>query len=238
MASDAAVRRAPELGGFVLGVHDKHRERVRRRFDEAGDKFEDYQLLELLLFYSIPRIDTNPIAHELINRFGSLRAVLDASPEQLTCVKGVGASSATLIKLVRSAAAAYLRGDEEPCAPASSESIGRMLVPRFLGLREERMYLICLNGAGKVTGDCEISRGGASGLNFDFRAVVESAISRGASSVILAHNHPSGIALPSEADVITTRNLKNLLRMLNITLADHIIVSGSDWVSMAESGQI
>ena len=99
-----AARRAPELGGFVLGVHDKHRERVRRRFDEAGDKFEDYQLLELPLFYSIPRIDTNPIAHELINRFGSLRAVLDASPEQLTCVKGVGASSATLIKLVRSAA--------------------------------------------------------------------------------------------------------------------------------------
>lgn len=223
-----------------MGVHDNHRERMRSRFSRLDGKLDDYQLIEMLLFYALPRVDTNPIAHELMNRFGSLRGVLDASPEQLRTVRGIGDGAAVLIKLTQRISSIYL----EQSRPAStvdvldSDSIGPMMAEKFKGHSEELAFMLCIDKLGKLTACCELSRGDACGTEISVRTVVELAISHAARGVVLAHNHPSGIALPSEADIASTLALRNLLKTIDVALVDHIIVSGDDWVSMADSGKI
>ena len=231
------MRRA---GGAALGVHDNHRERMRSRFSRLGGKLDDYQLIEILLFYAIPRVDTNPIAHELMNRFGSLRGVLDASAEQLRTVRGIGDSAAVLIKLTQCISSIYLE-QSRPAGEADvidSDSVGPMMAAKFKGHSEELAFMLCLNKTGGLIACCQLSRGDISGTEISLRTVVELAISHAASGVVIAHNHPSGVALPSEADVASTVTLRNLLKAIDVALVDHIIVSGDDWVSMADSGKI
>ena len=222
-----------------MGVHDNHRERLRRRFEENGASFEAHQLLELLLFYSVPRVDTNPTAHALMDTFGGLREVLDAPVSELKKVRGMGENSALLIKLVQRLAAAYA-GPEPRGAVIlrDSAAAGAYLVPRFLGERDEVVYVLCLDAKGKLLSCSEAGRGGIGSSDVDVRRIAEEAISRNAVSVILAHNHPSGLAIPSEMDQITTKKLSYALNLLQINLLDHIIVADRDWVSMADSGML
>lgn len=222
-----------------MGVHDNHRERLRRRFEDSGASFEPYQLLELLLFYSIPRSDTNPTAHALIDTFGGLREVLDAPVSELKKVPGVGESSALLIKLVQRLAVVYAEPDNRGAVILrDSASAGAYLVPKFLGERDEIVYMLCLDAKGKLLGSGEIGRGGIESSDVDVRKIAEEAFRHNAVSVILAHNHPSGVALPSEQDEKTTRELSYALRLLHINLLDHIIVADRDWVSLADSGML
>lgn len=223
-----------------MGVHDNHRERMRRRFIESGGAdFEEYQLLELILYYSIPRSDTNPIAHELIAHFGSLKAVFDAKTDELCKIAGIGERSAVLIKLMQRAAVAYIEPDKKRAVIVRDSSIaGAYLVPKYLGEREEVVYLLCLDSKGKLLGCSEVGRGDVNSSGVDFRKVVEIALAKNAVSVIISHNHPSGVALPSRSDTLTTQNLKKALALVNITLSDHIIVSDQDWVSMADSAMM
>ncbi len=222
-----------------MGIHDHHRDRLRRRFAAGSEGFEPHQLLELLLFYSVPRADTNPAAHALLDTFGGLREVLDAPLAELKKVPGIGENSALLIKLIQRMAVAYTEPDgQKALILHSSADAGAYLMPKFLGERDEVAYLLCLDAKGKLLGCSEVGRGGACSTELDFRRVVETALSRNAVGVILAHNHPSGVALPSHSDEMTTRNLLRTLRMMQITLMDHIIVSDRDWVSMADSGML
>lgn len=214
-----------------------HRERLKRRFlNEGLRNFEDYQALELLLFYAIPRKDTSPIARALIQRFGSFSAVLEAPLEELQKVDGMGESSATYLKILSAAAGYYMTDLTRFKKQITSTGEAReYLLPRFLGLTNECVYLLCLDKSGRILYGNLINEGTVDLSTLSPRTVVEIALRVGASRIILAHNHPRGFAIPSSDDIATTVELRTLLSTLGIELADHIVVSENDCVSMRES---
>lgn len=218
--------------------HGGHRDRLRERFREEGlEHFHDVNVLELLLFYAMPRRDTNPVAHALIDRFGSLAGVLNASEEDLLQVEDVGPGVVTFLHLLPQVMRRYLiqSGEMGEILP-TTESCGKYLVPYFIGAREEQVYLLCLDAKCKVLACRLLQRGSVNTAGVSVRRVVETAIATNATSVVLAHNHTSGIALPSDADKLTTRKIREALDAVGILLADHIVVAGEDFVSMADDG--
>lgn len=219
-------------------IHSGHRSRMKRRFLEQGlDGFTDIQALELLLFYSVPRQDTNAIAHRLLNRFGSLSQVLEAPIEELAKVEGVGEHSAVLLHLINEMGRYYLidRARREQVLP-TIEDCARYLQPRFYGRSTETVFLLCLDAKCKVLCCREVGEGSVNSAGISVRRIVETALREGASAVVLAHNHPSGIALPSPEDIQTTRRVAAALQSVEIQLADHIVMADDDYVSMVQSG--
>lgn len=217
-------------------VHAGHRERVRERFRKGGlNGFADHEALELLLYYAIPRQDTNSIAHALIKRFGNLAGVFSAPVEALTEVEGVGGSTAVLLRLVP-LAAQRARLEEAEVILNSKGSIGDYLLELFSQERNEAVYQLCLDRKGKLLSCKRLGEGSACAVNLDVRKLVENALLSAATSVILAHNHPSGVALPSTADQAATDRAKAALEAIGVALADHIIVADDDFVSFSESG--
>lgn len=221
-----------------MGIHNGHRERMRRRFLDSGlDGFADHEVLELLLYYAIPQGDVNPLAHALMDRFGSLSGVLSAPVELLTQVKGVGERTAVLLRLVLQAAQkARLAELKRELILNTRENVGAYLLELFSRERSEAVYEICLDAKGKLLACRRLGEGSVSAVSLDIRKVVENAIIHSASSVILAHNHPSGIALPSEADAQATNQVRTALASIGVRLEDHIIVADHDFISFSESG--
>ncbi len=224
-----------------MGVHEGHRERLKARFLEHGlNSFSDIEALELLLFYAIPRRDTNELAHLLIKRFGSLSGVLAAEYNDLKDVPGVGSSAATLIKLVPQMLK-LSRIDDSSRARSpitSSQAAGDYFIPRFMFEDEEIALLACLDPQKRVIACTELARGVVDSVQASPRRIVETALKFRASSVILAHNHPGSIAQPSEDDLKMTQQICSSLALVGITLTDHIIVAGEDYVSLADAGMI
>ena len=221
-----------------MELHTGHRERLKQRFRDTGfDGFNDINALELLLFYAIPRQDTNPIAHALLDRFGSLAQVLEAPVEELQKVPGIGHNAAVFLSLVTATGRYY----QVNCASnniilTSVEACGRYLMPFFYGRRNETVYLLCLDAKCKVLSCKEIGEGSVNSAGVPIRRIVETALAANATSVVLAHNHPSGLALPSDADIQTTRRVAVALDAVEIGLIDHIVVADDDFVSMSQSG--
>lgn len=218
-------------------MHEGHRQRLKKRFLEEGlDGFTDVQALELLLFYAVPRVDTNPIAHALLEHFGSLSQVLEAEPAELTKIAGVGESAALLLHLVPQLGRKYMvdRTAASRVLP-TLESCAQYLVPRFFGRKTETVFLLCLDAKCKVLGCKEVGQGGTNSTAVSVRKIVETAIGVNASAVVLAHNHPSGLAVPSSEDIQVTRQIAQALKAVEIVLADHIIVADDDYVSIAAS---
>lgn len=221
-----------------MGVHDGHRNRMKRRFLRHGlDNFDDHNVLELLLFFAIPRQDTNKLAHRLMDTFGSLDAVFEAAPEALMTVEGVGESAATILHLVPECARRYfLAKSDMGQILASSEAAGKFFIPRFMNCSTEKVYLACLDAKLKVIDCSPIGSGGMSHAHVDIQAALHRAVLLNASAVILAHNHTSGIALPSKEDENATRCFQAALELVGITLVDHIVVAGDDFVSLSDNG--
>lgn len=221
-----------------MGEHDGHRERVRQRYLNAGlNAFDDVQVLEFLLFHTIPRQDTMPVARRLLERFGGLASVLEASPEELRQVQGINTSSAILLSLFREVAKRHMRERVEPGKILDTFDLcGNYLLPYFFGERDEMVYLLCLDGKLKVLNCQMMYRGSVSKVLISARRLVETAVACGAAYVVLAHNHTSGIALPSKEDETATRRIADALNGVGIRLIDHIIVANDDFVSMAQSG--
>ena len=223
-----------------MSIHDGHRQRLKQRFLEEGlESFTDIQVLELLLFFSVPRQDTNPIAHALLDHFGSLYQVLEAPVEELRKVKGVGEQSALLLSLMNDVARYYQvdRTMREKILP-TVQACGEYLVPFFFGATQEEVYLLGLDAKCKVLGCVKLSTGSVNSAGLSIRKVVECALNMKASSVVLAHNHTSGIAVPSQEDIRTTKSISHALDLVGVYLADHVVVADEDYVSMAESGLI
>ena len=223
-----------------MGVHDGHREKMRQRYLQHGlGNFAEHEALELLLYYAIPRRDTNPIAHTLMERYGSLSAVLAAPVEDLMQVDGIGESAAVLLHLAPQICAKARMADAERESVLSSvERMGAYLLERFSDESNEVVYQLCLDRKGKLLACKRLSEGGVSGADLDVRRVVENAILTRASTVVLAHNHPSGVALPSAADVEATVRAAAALATVGVELTDHIIVADGDFVSLQESGYL
>lgn len=223
-----------------MSIHDGHREKMRQRFLTTGlDGFADHEALELLLYYAIPRRDTNPIAHALMERYGSLAGVLSAPAEDLQKVPGIGESAAVLLKLTpQLCRKAKLAEAQQETILNSTERAGNYLLEQFAGETREVVYQVCLDRKGKLLVCKRLGEGGISSAQLDIRRLVENAILASASSVILAHNHPSGIALPSQDDYVATDSAKQALATIGVDLLDHIIVADNDYVSMADSGYL
>ena len=213
---------------------------MKKRFAEHGlDNFDDHNVLELLLFYALPRQDTNTIAHELIDRFGSLADVFEAPIEELKKVRGVGEQAALFLSIIPQISRRYMvsKASDEIIINTSAKA-GQYLMPRFAYERDEVVYMMCLDAKCRVLCCRELSRGVVNTAEISIRKMVELALGQNATAVILSHNHTSGIALPSAEDEATTRKIKSALSLVGINLADHIIVAGDDYVSMADSGML
>ena len=219
-------------------IHKGHRERLKQRFLEDGlDNFTDIQVLELLLFYAIPQRDTNPIAHALLNHFGSLSGVLDADVAELKKVPGISDHSATLLALVTELCRYYqVDSAQRVDILTTLDACGAYLVPRFFGRTRETVFLLCLDAKCKVLCCKEVGEGSVNSASISVRKIVETALAANATTVILAHNHPSGVAVPSGEDAQTTRRIAAALSAVEVHLADHIIVADGDYVSMVQSG--
>ena len=219
-------------------IHAGHRQRLKERFLTEGlDNFTDVQVLELALFYCIPQKDTNPIAHALLDHFGSLSQVLEATPAELQKVKGIGENTATFLHLITQIGRYYLVDRVQRVEILTTiEACGRYMVPRFFGRRLETVFLLCLDAKCKVLCCKEVGEGSVNSAGISVRRIVETALGANATSVVLAHNHPSGMALPSAEDIQTTRRVAAALSAVEITLADHIVVADDDFVSMMQSG--
>ena len=221
-----------------MSMHDGHRQRLKKRFlNEGLDNFEPVQVLELLLFYCIPRQDTNPSAHRLLDHFGSLTQVLEATPEELKKVPGIGDAVATFLALVTSAGRYdNVKRTEAVRILSSLEECGKYLTPKFYGRRNETVFILCLDAKCKVLCCKEVGEGSVNSAAVPIRRIVEMALGANATSVVIAHNHPSGVAVPSNEDIQTTRRLAMALSAVEIMLIDHMVVADDDFVSMRQSG--
>jgi len=223
-----------------MGIHDGHRERKRAQFLKHGaDSFADHELLEVLLYSAVPRKDTNPLAHELINHFGSLQGVFTAPAEELQKIPNIGENAAVLLKLI---VPLYRRAElsamENEQILDTVEKIGDFFQGLFVAESHEVMYELCLDAKGRRLNLYKISEGDPSSVAVNVRRIVENAILSQSSMVALAHNHPSGVAFPSHADLIATQQVQTALDAIGIYLADHIIVADGDYISLRHSGQI
>ena len=221
-----------------MSIHDGHRQRMKDRFREEGlDHFSEIQVLELLLFYCIPRQDTNPIAHSLLDHFGSLAQVLEAPAEEMEKVKGIGSNAATFLSLMNQVGRYYLvKRSQQHIILRTIEQCGDYLTSFFYGRRNEMVYLLCLDAKCKVLCCKAVGEGSVNSAGVPIRRIVEIALGANATSVVLAHNHPSGIAVPSPDDVQTTRRVAAALNAVDVCLVDHIVVADDDYVSMVQSG--
>lgn len=220
-----------------MGVHDGHRLRVKERYLEHGlDNFSDIEALEILLYYAIPRQDTNIIAHSLINRFGSLTNVFNATVPELTTIPGIGENAAALITLVPQLMKRCSVKPVKKVRIISSLDAAEYFVPRFMMERDEVLLLLCLDPRKHVIACLEVSRGVVDSVQTNTRRIVELALKSRASAAIIAHNHPFGAALPSCEDDAATKQIAAALKLVDVPLIDHIIVSGNDYVSYADSG--
>ena len=219
-------------------LHEGHRERIRDEFLQHGfdQNTPPHKVLELLLFYCVQRADTNPIAHELIRKYGSVAGVLDAPVEELAAFKGLSRRSAVLIKLIMPVARRYIYDKSEQKPHFNSlDSIGKYMLSRFLGETQEKLAVLCLDAKGAMLEFCFIAQGDISSVGLSQRDLAKRVLGCNATAAVLCHNHPNGIAVPSESDVSLTKDTADTLHKIGVQLVDHIIVSNTDFVSMAQS---
>lgn len=218
-------------------LHKGHRERLKKKFIKCGaDSLETHELLELLLYYGIPRKDTNELAHTLINIFGSLPQVFDAPMSSLLKVDGVGESTAILIRLVSKLSRVYAEKNYEANSKRPTKTqVEQIILNKFIGRIKEHVVLVLFDAKRNMVFCDVVSQGSFGSTGFHIREIIELALKFNAMWAIIAHNHPSGIALPSREDVETTIELRNALRLIEVKLVDHIIVADNDYVSIADS---
>jgi DNA repair protein RadC len=217
-----------------------HRERVRRRFlDEGLDGFKDYEALEMLLFYAVPRQDTKVIAKRLIDQFGSLQAVFHTPPDRLMQEAGLTEATAALIAMLPQLARKIEEQQaQENARIRSTLDAGRDVIAMFRSRQDESVRILCLNASGKVVRRARIAEGDVNAVHFPIRKLVEEALACKAVSVILAHNHPGGTMAPSQEDLDATKAAKAALETVGIRLLDHLIVAGDNYCSLREEGYL
>jgi len=215
-----------------------HRKRLRERFRKAGAQgMHDYELLELLLTYAIPRRDVKPIAKKLIERFKGITGVMNASQEELESVEGMGPISATLIRLVKELFGLYMaermEGRDLLASPQAVVDFARV---KLAGLSHEAFMVIYLNTKNEVIEYEVVHEGTVDRAIIYPRRIIESALSHHASGLILVHNHPSGYPEPSEDDRRLTRSIYEVAHTIDIRVLDHIIVGRNGYFSFREGG--
>ncbi|MBQ9087101.1 MAG: hypothetical protein IJY47_07965 [Clostridia bacterium] len=215
-------------------IHDGHRGRLRRKF-LSGSQLEKHELLELLLFYSIPRRNTNEIAHRLLARFGSLRRILDADISALTEVEGVGLQTALFLRTLAAVnAAAYSERAEKVRRLSTEADLRHYLVSLLLSSSREEVYLLLFGSSGHLIHTEKLGEGLASFSQLSIRRAVQLSCCHHATSAVLAHNHPDGMLLPSDHDMKATKRIRQALSEAGVDLINHYIVSGTDCLPVTD----
>lgn len=218
--------------------HSGHRDRVKAQFARHGIAgFSEVKILEMLLYYVIPRRDTVPLAEALLEEFGSLVNVLDAPMEALTKIPGMGENSAMYLRYIM-AVFRHCFSQQNKINPVMDtiESCAEYLTRQLRDLRQEVVYVLCLDGQCRCVGSKAIGEGSVNSARVSIERIVEYCQRTRAYSVVLAHNHPGGLATPSTQDIGATIQIAEALGRAGITLVDHLIITNEDYTSMAESG--
>ena len=218
-------------------LHQKHRERLKEKFLEFGlDGLEDHELVEILLFYAIPRQNTNEIAHRLINEFGRLSDILEADTENLMRIKGISKHSAVLFKLILASINKYMNEQNDIVnAMLTPKNINKYIKNLFYGHTNEVAYALLLDKDCVVKKVKKLSSGTVNAAPLYPREVVKLAVNERYPYMLLAHNHPNGNAMPSQNDFKITKTIELALNFVDVRLVDHVIVSGDDVISLAKS---
>lgn len=207
-------------------LHGGHRQRLKQRFLENGaDGFEKHQLLELLLFFGIPQKDTNPIAHKLLNQFGTIRGVLEASAEELCEVDGVSEHTATLLKLVPAIWKVAASEIDTTARYDSLNKIGQLLVKRYAGITVETVFLVLLDRSWHIIDIVNLGEGSVKQVRLDTRKLIEVTIRKNAAMALLAHNHPNGNLVPSADDLATTEEVARVFRSIHVDFLEHLLIA-------------
>ena len=220
--------------------HSGHRQRMKQRFLTEGsfDSFSDVNILETLLFYAIPMKDTNGIAHALLDRFGSIENVFNASYDNLLSVAGVTPNAACLIAMIPSIARTYFDSATKQITEIPSvQQAAEYLIPKFIGLTHEALYLVALNNRGRILRVEQISSGDTVSTDSNIRKIVSTLLECKATAAIIAHNHPNGLCVPSRDDHKITYEISKVLSSISIRLVDHIIISGDEHFSLASNSR-
>jgi len=220
--------------------HLGHRARLRERFASSGlSGFAPHETLELLLTFAIPRRDVKPLAYRLLRRFGSLNRVLEATVGELKAIEGMGENAATLVAMLLPLFRQYRQTLREFAdAPPDVDDVRGRCLALLIGERVERFLVFALDARGRVINHAFISSGDEAETAVYPRLIAGELLRLGASACVLAHNHPSGLAKPSRADIEMTESLRALLQPLSIRLEDHVIVAGDRAFSFAENALV
>jgi DNA repair protein RadC len=206
-----------------------HRGRLKQRFRKSGRKaLQDYELLELLLGFAIPRKDTKPLAKKLLQKFGTFQAILDAPYASLEESDGIGEHASTLVGLVKACTGRYMEPSLNHAPLISSpQDVLNHVTTEIGGGAKEQFMIICLNAAGRLLQTRVMTEGTVDAAHIYPREVIKVAIDSNATAIILVHNHPSGTLKASEQDMRLTRALTEVCSQVGISLHDHIIVTRS-----------
>ncbi len=219
-------------------MHEGHRKRMKEKFLKSGlSGFAEHEALEFLLFFAIKRVNTNDIAHRLIERFGSFSAVLEADERDLVEVEGVGPETALFLKSIPQFSDYYARHRWENQKNIENAMQAGFFCADLIGnLLYETFYVICLDNNRKILAKIKLADGAIDHVNIDMRKLAFEILKFPTKSVIFTHNHPSGILTPSCDDIDLTMRLCDFLQEMEIDVVDHIIVCGNQSVSMAQQG--
>lgn len=225
----------PEKDG---AIHKEHRKRMRKRFMQQGfDGFAEHEILEMLLYYAIPRRNTNDLAHNILDEYKTLANVFDAKVSDLAKIDNLGEISAILVTMIPHLAKAYEKSkNKRNILLHDTESIGRFALSMLNNKTKEEFALICVDANRKVHWSGIIATGSIDQINATPRDIVSEVLKHNAKYVIFAHNHPNGSILPSDTDKNTTRTLCDLLNCIGVKTIDHIIVSQNRYYSLQETG--
>lgn len=218
------------------GLHAGHRKRMRDRFRSTSlDAFEDHEKLELLLSYAIPRRDLNPLAHRLIDRFGSLAAVIDAPEEVVREIEGMGEQAALFLRLLRELWPIYSAQRQTPRRTVARPlDAARELFQLYRSIRPEAVSILALSGEMQLLYAGQVCDGNASFVGAGLREVSRVALAYGCIGMVLGHNHPSGQLEASPQDISGTALLESALTSLGVDLIDHVIIGEKGYLSFAE----
>lgn len=220
-------------------VHEGHRKTVKKKFIENGlDVFQPHEALELYLYYAIPRKDTNPLAHRLLERFMTISGVCDAPIDELMNDFGLTENTAVLLKLLPQMSRLYNESKLLDDNIIQLDTVGELIKTKFIGRIEEVVVLLLGDAKGKIIFFDVIAKGSVNSSDMPIRKIVDISIRHNAKLAFIAHNHPSGNALPSKSDIETTKIIYSTLKAVGVRLYDHFVVTDDDYVSFRESGMI
>lgn len=234
------LRKEQEIMAGKKQIHAGHRQRMHDRVSQYGlESLAEHEVLEYLLYFTNAQRNTNPIAHALLEQFGDLAGVLEATEAELCQVEGVGPASARLLHLLPQVCACYNRSRTNDRRKLQTvEQMGSYMMNRFRGLNKERVLLVCLDKNRRITNTSWLNAGKDDQVDLPVQEAIAQAVRMRACNVLICHNHPNGNVLPSRQDIEATAELARGMHLVGVRLLDHIIVTENEFISLRQRNEM